>query len=47
VNDKRLGSPGHGSHFDPDILDTFVEMSEEFHQIALQYEDHEEVAVSS
>ena len=38
---------GRGSYFDPDILDAFVEMSEEFQQTALQYEGHEEVAVNS
>ncbi|MNY59448.1 hypothetical protein D3C86_1959020 [compost metagenome] len=30
---------GRGSHFDPDILDAFLGMSEEFRRIALQFAD--------
>ena len=28
---------GRGSHFDPDILDAFLEIQEEFRQIALRH----------
>ena len=30
---------GHGSHFDPDILDAFLEITEEFLQIANQFKE--------
>ncbi len=30
---------GHGNHFDPDMVDAFMEIAEEFRQIALQYSD--------
>ncbi|MFZ6775194.1 response regulator [Undibacterium sp. Ji83W] len=30
---------GHGSHFDPDILDAFLEITEEFRQIANQFKE--------
>lgn len=33
---------GRGTHFDPDILDAFLEISEEFRQIALDFCDDEE-----
>ncbi|OGB15685.1 MAG: two-component system response regulator [Burkholderiales bacterium RIFCSPHIGHO2_12_FULL_65_48] len=32
---------GRGSHFDPDLVDTFMELSEEFRQIALRFADGE------
>jgi len=30
---------GHGTHFDPDILDAFLEITEEFRQIANQFKE--------
>jgi putative two-component system response regulator len=30
---------GRGTHFDPDIVDVFIEIQEEFRQIAEQYQD--------
>ncbi|MBN2117041.1 MAG: two-component system response regulator [Anaerolineales bacterium] len=33
---------GKGKHFDPDIVDAFLELEEEFRQIALRYADYEE-----
>ena len=33
---------GRGSHFDPDIVDAFLELSEEFRKIALEHADFEE-----
>jgi putative two-component system response regulator len=33
---------GRGSHFDPDIVDAFVEVAEEFRQIALEHADFPE-----
>ena len=31
-----------GKHFDPDILDTFLELEEDFRQIALEFADYDE-----
>jgi putative two-component system response regulator len=33
---------GKGRHFDPDIVDAFLEISEEFRRIALKYADFDE-----
>ena len=33
---------GAGTHFDPDVVDTFLEVADEFHNIALTYMDNEE-----
>jgi cyclic di-GMP phosphodiesterase len=33
---------GRGSHFDPDIVDVFMEIQEDFRQIAIQYADFDE-----
>jgi putative two-component system response regulator len=33
---------GRGSHFDPDITDTFLEIQDEFRDIALQYADSDD-----
>ena len=33
---------GRGSHFDPDMVDAFIELQEEFRQIALEFADHDE-----
>jgi len=33
---------GKGSHFDPDMVDAFLELQEEFRQIALEFADFEE-----
>ncbi|MEW6672842.1 MAG: HD domain-containing phosphohydrolase [Thermodesulfobacteriota bacterium] len=33
---------GKGKHFDPDMLDAFLELNEEFRKIALKYADFEE-----
>jgi len=33
---------GRGSHFDPDMIDAFLEIQEEFRSIALEFADHEE-----
>jgi len=33
---------GRSSHFDPDMVDAFIELEEEFRKIALKFADHEE-----
>ncbi len=33
---------GRGSHFDPDVLDAFIELQDQFQQIARQFSDSEE-----
>lgn len=33
---------GKGSHFDPDMVEAFIELQEEFRKIALEFADHEE-----
>ena len=33
---------GKGNHFDPDIVDAFMEVSDDFYQISLRYADSEE-----
>jgi len=33
---------GRGSHFDPDILDAFLELNEEFRAIAAKFADSSE-----
>jgi putative two-component system response regulator len=33
---------GRGSHFDPDIVDVFLEIKDQFHQISKQYSDEPE-----
>lgn len=33
---------GRGTHFDPDILDAFLSVSEKFREIALEFADHED-----
>ncbi|MEK9628870.1 MAG: hypothetical protein VW455_07590 [Nitrospinota bacterium] len=33
---------GKGSHFDPDIIDGFLEIHENFRSIAISNADHEE-----
>jgi len=33
---------GKGSHFEPDMVDAFMEIQEDFRQIALQYADFDE-----
>lgn len=38
----QIMSEGRGSHFDPDMLDAFLEISEEFRVIAEMYSDSEE-----
>ena len=38
----RIISDGKGKHFDPDIVDAFLEMNAVFRNIALTYADHEE-----
>ena len=38
----ELMKEGRGSHFDPDLLDTFLELTEDFRQIILHYADFEE-----
>lgn len=37
---------GRGSHFDPDIVDAFLALSEEFRRIALEYADYEEERIA-
>lgn len=37
----RIIQDGRGSHFDPDLVDTFMDLSEEFRQIALRFADGE------
>lgn len=34
---------GRGSHFDPDIVDAFLELTEQFRAVALEYADSDEV----
>jgi len=33
---------GRGSHFAPDMVDTFLELEDEFRKIALEHADHDE-----
>ena len=33
---------GKGSHFDPDMVDAFLEVHEEIRMIAIEYADHDE-----
>lgn len=33
---------GKGNHFDPDMVEAFLEIHEEFRQIAIEYADHDE-----
>ncbi len=33
---------GKGRHFDPDIVDAFLDIHEEFRQVAIEYADHDE-----
>ena len=33
---------GKGSHFDPDMVDAFMSIQEDFRQIAIQFSDFEE-----
>lgn len=35
-------SEGKGQHFDPDMVDAFLELEENFRQIALKFADFEE-----
>jgi cyclic di-GMP phosphodiesterase len=35
-------SEGKGQHFDPDMVDAFLEISEEFRKTAIEFADHEE-----
>ena len=37
---------GRGSHFDPDIVDAFLRINDEFHAIAARFEDAEALAAS-
>jgi putative two-component system response regulator len=37
----RIILDGRGSHFDPDLVDAFMELSEDFRQIALRFADGE------
>lgn len=34
---------GKGSHFDPDMIDAFIEIKNEFYKVALEYADSEEI----
>ena len=38
-NVVRIITEGRGSHFDPDIVDTFLQVQDEFREIARQYAD--------
>jgi len=38
----RIMAAGKGTHFDPDVLDAFIEMEDDFRAIALEYADFEE-----
>ena len=33
---------GRGSHFDPDMVDAFMEITDEFKKVAIKYADSEE-----
>jgi putative two-component system response regulator len=37
---------GRGTHFDPDLVDAFMTISEQFNQIAIEYADPEDEAIS-
>jgi putative two-component system response regulator len=43
-HEKAVGiiTDGRGSHFDPDIVDAFLEIQDRFHEIAVQYADRDE-----
>ena len=38
----EIMSEGRGSHFDPDVIDAFLELEDEVRRIALEYSDSEE-----
>ncbi len=38
----KIIQAGRGSHFDPFLVDAFLELAEEFRRIALEFADHEE-----
>jgi putative two-component system response regulator len=38
----RIIEEGRGSHFDPDIVDAFLVLRDEFAAIAQRYADHED-----
>lgn len=38
----KMIARGKGKHFDPDIVEAFLALSEDFRQIALKYADHDE-----
>lgn len=40
----RIVAEGKGSHFDPDMVDAFLEIQEQFRDIALKFFDHDEEA---
>ena len=42
TNDPRIILEGKGSHFDPEIVEGFMAVQEEFRQIALQFADFDE-----
>ncbi len=41
----QILSKGRGSHFDPDVIDAFLKIQEEFRNIALDFADHDEERV--
>ena len=38
----RIIAEGRDQHFDPDMVDAFLEIEEEFRQIALEFADFDE-----
>ncbi|MOA36772.1 hypothetical protein D3C78_1583150 [compost metagenome] len=38
----KIISAGKGNHFDPDLVDAFLELQEAFQGIAARYADHPE-----
>jgi putative two-component system response regulator len=43
----KIIAEGRNSHFDPDILDAFLELQNKFREIAAQYQDHFDTAPST
>ncbi len=40
----KLITEGRGTHFDPDVVDAFLELADEFHRIALKFAEEDESA---
>jgi putative two-component system response regulator len=39
---RQIMVAGRGSHFDPDVLDAFLELEDEFREVAARYRDSDD-----